>query len=105
MHCRHIEETAGGAVIFTLPPSFLTELFTEAPDLALEARIREDIPDEVMARLRRVPYFTSAYYPDGLTQPEFNRIPALLSTMNQFRGAMDKINAFTAEALGEKVTV
>jgi len=58
-----------------------------------------------MARLRRVPYFTSAYYPDGLTQPEFNRIPALLSTMNQFRGAMDKITAFTAEALGEKVAM
>ena len=30
MRCWHMEETAGGNVIFTLPPSFLTELFTKS---------------------------------------------------------------------------
>lgn len=97
--CRHIEETAGGRVIFTLPPPFLTELFTRTPNLDFEPRIRKDIPPEVMARLQKVPYFTSAYEPDGIAPPDFNQIPALLTTMKQFRGAMDKIVQFAEEAL------
>ncbi|MFM8322700.1 MAG: transaldolase family protein [Chloroflexota bacterium] len=99
MHCRHIEETAGGQVIFTLPPPFLTELFIETPDLPLAPHIRQEIPVEVMARLQNVPYFTAAYEPDGLTPEQFDCLPALLSTMKQFQGAMDKIVAFAAEAL------
>lgn len=100
MHCRHLEETAGGQVIFTLPPPFLTEMFTEIPDLEFEPRIREDIPEEVMAKLRRVPYFTRAFEPDGMSVEEFDQIPALLSTMKQFQGAMDKIVGFSRLALG-----
>jgi transaldolase len=97
--CWHIEETAGGRVIFTLPPPFLTELFTEANHLKLEPRIRKAIPADVMSRLQKVPYFTAAYEPDGISPPEFNQMPALLSTMKQFRAAMDKIVAFTNETL------
>jgi len=102
MRCWHLEETAGGRIVFTLPPSFLNEIFLETGDLPLEARIREDIPADVMAKLRKVPYFVSAYEPDGTPAEEFNRIPALLSTMQQFQGAMDKIVAFTAETLNAK---
>ncbi len=102
MHCWHMEETAGGQVIFTLPPPFLSELFTEAGSLAFEPRIREDIPAEVMARLRKIPYFAAAYEPDGMVPKEFNQIPALLSTMKQFRGAMDNIIAFTEQTLSAR---
>lgn len=98
-HCWHMEETAGGRVIFTLPPPFLTELFTQAGHLNLTQRIRKDIPAGVMSRLRKVPYFMAAYEPDGATPQEFNQMPALLSTMQQFMAAMDKIVAFTDEAL------
>ena len=100
MSCWHVEETAGGQVIFTLPPSFLTELFTQASHLNFEARIRKEIPAEVMSRLRKVPYFTSGYEPDGLAPQEFNQIPALLNTMGEFQAAMDKIVAFSAEVMG-----
>jgi transaldolase len=98
-HCWHLEETAGARAIFTLPPPFLTELFTKAEQLTFEPRIRSDIPADVLARLSRVPYFTSAYQPDGLTPAEFNALPALLSTWNEFKAAMDKICTFAAEAV------
>ena len=49
--------------------------------------------------MRRVPYFVEGYEPDGLTQPEFNRLPALLSTRKEFSAAMDKIVAFAADAM------
>ncbi len=38
MRCWHIEETAGGRTIYTLPPSFLTRLFTQAGHLNLRER-------------------------------------------------------------------
>ena len=99
MRCWHVEETAGGRVIFTLPPSFLRELFTQADHLNFEARIRKDIPADVMVRLRKVPYFASAYEPDGLGLDEFNQLPALQNTWVEFKAAMDKIVAFVEEAV------
>jgi hypothetical protein len=63
---------------------------------------REDIPAEVMARLRKIPYFVTAYEPDGMVPKDFNQIPALLSTMKQFRGAMDNIIAFTEQTLSAR---
>ena len=99
MRCWHVEETAGGQTIFTLPPPFLTELFTQADHLTFERRIRNELPVDVMARLRNVAYFTTAYEPDGLEPQDFNQIPALLNTMKEFRAAMDKIVTFTTEAM------
>ncbi len=99
MRCWHVEETAGSNAVFTLPPSFLTELFSRGSHLNFSARIWEDIPSEVMARLRKVPYFNSAYDPQGLTVSEFSQIPALLNTRKEFCNAMDKIVAFTQQAL------
>lgn len=99
MRCWHVEETAGADVIFTLPPPFLTELFTQADHLQFTPRIWEAIPAEVMSRLRKVPYFNAAYEPDGTALPDFNQMQALLLTQKEFCAAMDKIVAFTAQAL------
>lgn len=99
MRCWHVEETAGADVIFTLPPPFLTELFTQGGHIEFAPRIWEDIPAEVMERLRKVPYFNAAYEPDGMQPPEFNQMQCLLLTQKEFCSAMDKIVAFTAQAL------
>jgi transaldolase len=99
MRCWHVEETAGGRTIFTLPPPFLTELFTQASHLNFERRIRNHLPAEVMERLRKVPYFNAAYEPDGMSPEDFDQIPALLNTMKEFKAAMDKIVTFTAEVM------
>jgi transaldolase len=99
MHCWHMEETAGGNVIFTLPPAFLTELFTQGEHLSFEPRIRKDIPPEVLERLRRIPYFRAAYEPDGLSPQEFNTLPPLLSTHKEFCEATEKIIAFATKQM------
>ena len=97
--CWHLEETAGARAIFTLPPPFLTELLTKAGDLTFERRIRRGLEADVMERLQRIPYFNAAYQPDGLTPPEFNHLPPLLSTWKEFKDARDKIVAFAAQAM------
>jgi transaldolase len=99
MRCWHVEETAGGRTIFTLPPPFITELFTQASHLNFEPRIRQELPGEVMKRLRKVPYFMTAYEPEGMEPQAFDQIPALLNTMKEFKAAMDKIVTFATEAM------
>ena len=97
--CWHLEETAGARAVFTLPPPFLTELFTEAEHLTFEPRIRRVLGADVLERLQRIPYFNAAYEPDGLTPPDFNHLPPLLSTWKEFKEAKDKIVAFAAQAM------
>jgi len=99
IRCWHVEETAGGRVVFTLPPPFLNDLFLKLAHLRFEPRIRNPIPAEVMTRLRKVPYFIDGYEPGALTPAEFNRLPALLNTHKEFCSAMDKIVAFAAQAM------
>ena len=99
LRCWHLEEIAGARAIFTLPPGFLTEMFTKLGHLRFEPRIRHEIPAEVMARLRRVPYFNDGYDPDALTPPQFNQLPALLSTRKEFCATMDKVVAFASDAM------
>lgn len=99
LRCWHVEETAGADAIFTLPPPFLTELFTQGSHLEFSSRIWEPIPADVMAKLRKVPYFNAAHEPDGIQPPDFNRIQSLLLTQQEFCGAMDKIIAFTGQAM------
>lgn len=99
LRCWHVEEIAGGGIVFTLPPPFLNDLFLKMGHIQFEQRIRQEIPANVIARLRKVPYFIQGYEPDGLTKQEFNQLPALLSTKKEFSAAMDKIVAFAEQAM------
>jgi len=99
MRCLHLEETAGASAVFTLPPNFLSELFTKGDHLHFESRIWEDIPAEVMQKLQQIPYFKQSYEPYGLTLDEFNSIPALLSTAKEFSNATQKMVDFVKERM------
>lgn len=99
MHSWHLEETAGASAVFTLPPGFLNELFTQGEQLTFGRFIWKDIPAEVMRRLCQVPYFAKAYEPDGMTIDELNSLPPLLSTFKEFSIATDKMVAFVDECM------
>lgn len=99
LRCWHLEETAGANAVFTLPPNYLTELFTQGDHLNFEPRIWEGIPAEVMAKLQRIPYFVKSYEPDGWTPEEFDTLPPLLSTFKEFSGATEKMVTFVRERM------
>jgi transaldolase len=92
-----LEHAAGGDAVFTCPPNFLTELMTQAEHVQFSARIDEPIPEDVMGRLRQVPYFARSYAVDGLTRSEFKTVPALVSTFHEFCRATEKMVAFVQE--------
>jgi transaldolase len=93
----HLEETAGADVVITLPPVFLTELLTQGEHIGFEQRIWEDIPDQEMDYLQRIPYFNQGYEIDGIAPDQFNTLPPLLSTYHEFAAATEKMVAFVRE--------
>lgn len=103
LRCWHLEETAGANAIFTLPPAFLTELLTKGNHLKFEPLIWQDIPGQVKAKLLKIPYFERAYRPDGFTVAEFNTLPALLATHQEFSKATEKMVDFVTDCMSEKL--
>lgn len=105
LHCWHLEETAGANAVFTLPPSYLSELFIKGEHLEFEPRIWQDIPEDVMEKLRAIPYFMQAYQPDGLVPTQFDNLPPLVSTFQEFSAATEKMVEFVAEHMPERAVM
>jgi len=97
MQCWHLQMVAGADIVYTLPPSFIAELFLDAPHLEFQNRIDEPIDPKVMDKLMRLPYFEKGYAEDGYTVQEFNSHPALKTTAEQFTGATQEMVDFVAK--------
>ncbi len=98
----HLEEKAGADIVVTCPPGFIDQLydFPEQEKLIFENdRILKDIPDDVMDKLIRIPYFERAYAEDGYTRDEYNTHPALVKTAEQFSNATWEMVEFAGKCL------
>jgi transaldolase len=95
----HIDKIAGGDVVYTCPPKYITEL------MELEDRMRpfnpeaihEPPPPKTLDKLLRLPYFAKSYEPDGMAPEEFNRHAALIATMAEFSTATRGMVDFVAQ--------
>jgi transaldolase len=97
--CWHLEYAAGAQAVFTLPPAFLTEFLPRCDDLAFPRRIDDDLPADIIAKLRQVPYFTKGVDLDGVAVDDFDSIPALQNTYRQFAKATEEMVAFVRERM------
>ena len=98
----HLEEKTGADIVVTCPPSFIDEVinFPEPETIVFEAdRISKDIPQAVMDNLMRIPYFERAYAEDGYTRDEYNTLPPLERTADQFSKATWKMVEFAENCL------
>ncbi len=68
----HLEETAGSDVVFTCPPTFITECLEKTEYVEFGPKIWEPIPEKVMDKLRRLEYFNKSYEVDGMGLYDFN---------------------------------
>lgn len=101
-HCWHLEKLAGGDIVFTCPPSFIEGIFEFLDETKFRPQIDEGVPQAVLDKLLRIPYFEKAYHEDGLTPDEFNTHPALVVTGIEFSKATEGIVKFVAERLAAK---
>ena len=98
----HLEEKSGADIVMTCPPVFIEELyeFPEQDKLIFEKdRILRDIPDHVMDKLMRIPYFEKAYLEGGYSRDEYNTHPSLIRTAEQFSKATVEMVEFAGKCL------
>ena len=98
----HLEEKAGANVVVTCPPAFIEKvLFMPGVEKITftRDRILEDIPGDLLDKLMRVPYFERGYAEDGYTRDEYNTIPALRQTAEQFSKATGQMVDFAGGCL------
>ena len=98
----HIEELAGGPIVFTCPPGFIRPVMENYDHIELQNRIDAEAPKDVIEKLLQLPYFEKAYYEDGLSPEEFDYHSALLSTASEFSGATQTMVDFVGERLEKK---
>jgi transaldolase len=98
----HLEEKAGADIVVTCPPIFIDKvLFLPGVEKISfrKDRILEDIPQDIMDKLMRVPYFEKGYSADGYSRDEYNTHPALQKTAEQFSKATEEMVAFAGKCL------
>jgi transaldolase len=97
----HIEKVAGSNIVYTCPPPYLEGLLFKAQHLAFHDQINDPVPEKVMDKLMRIPYFEKGYAEDGYTPEEFNSHPALLATAKEFSGATQEMVDFVAKRVAK----
>lgn len=98
----HVEKVAGEDIVYTCPPSYLEALMVKTPHLEFENQIDSAVPQEVLDKLLKIPYFERGYSEDGYTADEFNTHPSLLATADQFSKATQEMVTFVGKRLQGK---
>ena len=99
VHVWHLEKLAGFDGVLTVFPNIFEAFLANYGDRPLEPQIEESVPDPVLERLLRVPYFAEAYDERGIAPEDWIRHPALVATANSFVQAMENVEAFAAQQM------
>ena len=79
---HYLAEMAGGDMVFSLQ-SRVQKMVIEA-DLPRVERINEEIPKDIIVRLKKIPEFVRAYEEDGMAQNDFVTFGVTQKTHSQF---------------------
>lgn len=90
----HLEKLAGGDVVLTIFPNVIETFLLHYEEEALSPQITEDVPEEVLETLLKIPYFVQAYEEDGLSPEEFVEYPPTVETAVSFSKAMDELEEY-----------
>jgi len=97
-HIWHVELVAGGSMVFTLPPQFITEMWELDGNLNFQPTIEDEVPTKVMEKLLRVPYFAEAYE-EEMDPNKYATIAPMIFTIQEFSKATNKMVDFVHERI------
>jgi transaldolase len=95
----HVEKAAGANIVYTCPPPYLEALLEKGNHIEFHTQIEDPVPQAVMDKLMKMPYFARGYAEDGYTPDEFNTHPALLATAKEFSGATQSMVDFVSKRI------
>jgi len=102
-HVWHLEKLAGADAVLTVFPNIFEAFLTAYQGRDLRPQIDDPIPEEVLGRLLRIPYFAEAYKEHGLPPEAWVRHPALVATGDAFARSMEAVERFALEHARAKV--
>jgi transaldolase len=101
LHFWDVEKIAGD-IVYTMPPYVLDPLFTKCGDLDFEEEILyDDVPDDVLYKMSKIPYCIQATDPNGMEVDQFNTHPATILTAEAF----SKASAGLEEYVGNRLKI
>lgn len=84
----HLEKLAGGNLVITMNPKLIQSFMLHYIDRPIENKIDEPIPENIMAKLLQIPYFTEGYGEDTIKPEDFETLEPTYTTYTQFSKAM-----------------
>jgi len=94
----HLEKLAGGSIIFTCPPEFLSIMWELDANLEFKPTIEDEVSTKVLEKLMRVPYFAEAYQ-EEMDPARFATLAPTVFTTQQFSQATEKTVKFVRERI------
>ena len=92
----HLEKVAGGNMVYTLNPEIIDDFLKMCDKKDIYAQMDEPVPDGIMDKLLKIPYFVEGYSEDGIARADFVDHTSFKMTREQFSGSMTEIEEFIA---------
>jgi transaldolase len=100
-HFWDVEKIAGD-IVYTMPPYVLEPLFNRCEDMTFQEEILyDDVPDEVLYKMSKIPYVLQSWDENGMEIDQFNNHPATIATAETF----SKASVGLEEYVGERMKV
>jgi len=93
----HLEKFAGGDVVLTIFPNIIEAWLKSYGDEQILPQMDEPVPDEVLQKLLRLPYFAAAYDEHGIAAEDYITQGAVVETATSFSEATETLQKLVAE--------
>jgi transaldolase len=93
----HIEKQAGANMVFTINPEMIDDFNRLYREKDIECTWQEPVPQEIMEKLLKIPYFVAGYDENGIKDDDFINQPSFIYTANEFKGSMKFIEDYVSE--------
>ena len=90
----HIEKVAGGNMVYTLNPEIIEDFMSICEEKDICAQMDDPVPDGIMEKLLKIPYFVQGYEVEGIERKDFIDHPSFAMTREQFSGSMAEIEEY-----------
>jgi len=87
----HIEKVAGGKMVYTLNPEIIDDFMRICEDKEIYSQMSDPVPQEIMDKLLKIPYFVAGYDENGIQIDDFINHPSFVYTSKEFSGSMKEI--------------
>ncbi|MBM3700395.1 MAG: transaldolase [Actinobacteria bacterium] len=90
----HIEKVAGGNLVYTLNPEIIDDFMRICACKDIYSQINDAVPEDIMVKLLKIPYFVEGYEEDGIAIEDFVNHPSFVYTRDEFSGSMKEIEEY-----------